>query len=209
MHSVEREKQNMSSSLKNMVGNNVGTAALTTMLALSLGLNVYLAGNGGLTPRPKPVVPLKVGASVPSSISMEDAAGKPVRLNFADDTRPTVLYVLSPQCGWCKRNEENMKALYAADSDKYRFVGVSLVSQNLAKYVSDKREPFPVYLLTSKDVMQQLHVAGTPETVVVGPDAKVIHAWEGVYVQQNQAEVEKYFGVKLPGLPQTAQLDRH
>lgn len=205
---MEWEKQNMSSSWKSLVGNNVGTAALTTMLALSLGLNVYLAGNGGLTPRPKPIVPLKPGASLPASLNVEDATGKPIRVNFADDTRPTVLYVLSPQCGWCRRNEANMKALYAADSDKYRFVGVSLVSQNLAKYVSDKREPFPVYLLSSKDAVQ-LHVAGTPETVVVGPDAKVIHAWEGVYIQQNQAEVEKYFGVKLPGLPQTAQLDRH
>lgn len=196
----------MSSSLKDMIGKNIGTAALTAMLALSLGLNVYLACNGGLTPHPKPIVPLKAGVSVPSSISMQDAAGKPVRVNFADDTRPTVLYVLSPQCGWCKRNEANMKALYAADSDKYRFVGVSLVSQNLAKYVSDKREPFPVYLLGSKDVAAQLHVAGTPETIVVGSDGKVIHAWEGVYIQKNQAEVEKYFGVKLPGLPQTAQL---
>ncbi|HEY5380981.1 MAG TPA: TlpA disulfide reductase family protein [Acidobacteriaceae bacterium] len=198
----------MSSSLKDVISRNIGTAALTTMLALSLGLNVYLASNGGLRPHPKPVALLKPGASVPSSISMEDATGKPVRVNFADDTRPTVLYVLSPQCGWCKRNEANMKALYAADSDKYRFVGVSLVSQNLAQYVSDKREPFPVYLLPSKDVMEKLHVIGTPETIVVGPDAKVIHAWSGVYIQQNQPEVEKYFGVKLPGLPQTARLDR-
>lgn len=198
----------MSTSLKDALARNIGTAALTIMLALSLGLNVYLASNGGLRPHPKPVALLKPGASLPSSLSVEDATGKPVRVNFADDARPTVLYVLSPQCGWCKRNEGNMKALYAADSDKFRFVGVSLVSENLAKYVNDKREPFPVYLL-SKDAIEKLQVVGTPETIVVGPDAKVIHAWGGVYVQQNQTEVEKYFGVKLPGLPQTAQLERH
>lgn len=197
----------MSSSLKNVIGRNIGTAALTIMLALSLGLNVYLAHNGALRSRPQPIAQLKPGAALPPSINVQDVTGKPVRVNFADDTRPTVLYVLSPQCGWCKRNESNMKALYAADSDKYRFVGVSLVSENLTQYVNDKREPFPVYLLP-QDAIQQLHVTGTPETIVVGPDAKVIHAWRGVYVQQNQAEVETYFGVKLPGLPQTAQSDR-
>nr|WP_164981586.1 TlpA disulfide reductase family protein [Silvibacterium dinghuense] len=181
---------------------------MTTVLALSLGLNVYLARNGGLKPHPKPIVPLEAGASLPSSIAMEDATGKPVTLEFADDKRPTVLYVLSPQCGWCKRNEENMKALYSAEGDRYRFVGVSIASQNLARYVSDKREPFPVYLLKSKDEMDQLHVLGTPETIVVGPDAKVMRAWQGVYIQQNQAEVEKYFGVKLPGLPETAQVEK-
>lgn len=199
----------MSSSLKDLIGRNVGTAALITMLTLSLGLNVYLARNGGLRPHPTPVPPLKAGASVPSSINLEDVTGKPVRVNFADDSRPTVLYVLSPQCGWCKRNEGNMKALYAAAGDKYRFIGVSLVPENLAKYIADKHEPFPVYLLSSKDVGAQLHVIGTPETIVVGPDARVIHAWEGVYIRQNQAEVENYFGVKLPGLPQTAQLEHH
>lgn len=197
----------MSPSLKNAIGRNIGTVALTAMLALSLGFNVYMAHNGGLRSHPKPVALLKPGASLPPSINVEDATGKPVRVNFAEDARPTVLYVLSPQCGWCKRNETNMKALYAADSDKYRFIGVSLVSLNLAKYIADKREPFPVYLLP-KETIQQLHVLGTPETIVVGPDAKVIHAWEGVYVQQNQTEVEKYFGVKLPGLPQTAKLDQ-
>jgi peroxiredoxin len=197
----------MMSSLKDVLTRNIGTAALTTILALSLGLNVYLASHATF-PKERPT-PLKADAKVPESIAMEDADGKPVNISFADDTRPTVLYVLSPQCGWCKRNEANMKALYSADSSKYRFIGVSIEPRNLKQYVTDGREPFPVYLLKSKDVARQLHVTGTPETIVVNPSAHVIHAWEGVYVKSNQTEVEKYFGLKLPGLPETAQLETH
>lgn len=197
------------SSLKDILAKNIGTAALTTVLALSLGLNVYLASHASFAPRTTRPAPLKTDSSVPSSISMEDPDGKPINIVFADDKRPTVLYVLSPLCGWCKRNEANMKALYSADSDKYRFIGVSIEARNLKQYVADGREPFPVYLLKSKDVAKQLHVVGTPSTIVVDPSSHVVHAWEGVYVKNNQAEVEKYFGLKLPGLPETAQLETH
>lgn len=195
------------SSLKDILTKNLGTATLTIVLTLSLGLNVYLASHATF-PKERPT-PLKADAKVPESIAMEDADGNPVNINFADDTRPTVLYVLSPLCGWCKRNEANMKALYSADSARYRFISVSIKPRNLKQYVADGHEPFPVYLLKSKDIAKQLHVIGTPETIVVSPSARVVHAWEGVYTKSNQAEVEKYFGLKLPGLPETAQLEKH
>ena len=189
-------------SLKDSISRNFGTAALITALALSLGLNVFLASRGGFAKRASTPSTLQTGASVPAHLPLEDVNGRPVNISFADDQRPTVLYVLSPHCGWCKRNEANMAALYAASSEKYRFIGVSIDDHDLQKYIEDRREPFPVYLLKSGDIARQLHITGTPETIVVNPAGKVIHAWEGVYVSTNEAEVEKFFGAKLPGLPQ-------
>lgn len=191
------------SSINGFLSKSGGTAVLVVTLALSLGLNVYLAKTGIFPHGPAPIT-LKAGDSVPATLALQDADGKAVNVNFADDPRPTVLYVLSPLCSWCKRNEPNMKALFSATNAHYRYVGLSIESKDLKQYVADDREPFPVYFVQSKDLVQKLGLYGTPETIVVSPQAKVVEVWQGAYQDTNVTGVEKYFGVKLPGLQQLA-----
>jgi hypothetical protein len=51
-----------------------------------------------------------------AAIPVIDALGSRTEIRF-DSDRPTVLYVLSPRCGWCSRNEDNIRALALAKRD--------------------------------------------------------------------------------------------
>ncbi|HEU5342289.1 TlpA family protein disulfide reductase [Edaphobacter sp.] len=178
---------------------HIGTSALCVVLIASLVLNVYLAKQVrtyGKYTRPYPL--LKVNASVPPSFPVEDVNGRELTIAFADDQRPTVLYILSPLCGWCKRNESNMLAVNDAAMSRFRFIGLSVDSTNLKQYVADRREPFPVYLLRSKEVIEKFGLYGTPETIVVSPSAKVMHLWQGAYLAGNRKQIEQFFNVVLP-----------
>jgi hypothetical protein len=42
--------------------------------------------------------------------------------------------------------------------------------------------------------------SGTPETIIISPEGRVVRAWPGAYTGQFQHEVENFFNVSLPGL---------
>jgi hypothetical protein len=186
------------SPVKPFLKQNAGTILLIGTLFVSLGLNVYqgLKLKGALDP----VSGVRAGARFPISLPVLDAAGKPAVLNFAEDSRPTVVYVLSPLCGWCKRNEANIKTLMADAGARFRFIGLSVEGKSLKEYAAENRAPFPVYLVSSQDQVKSLHLDGTPQTVVIDATGKVEKAWQGAYLEGNKKEIEKFFGVKLPGL---------
>jgi len=190
------------SPVKPFLKQNAGTVLLISILFASLALNVYqgLTLAGAFVP----VSGIRAGAKFPISLPVLDAAGQPAVLNFAEDSRPTVVYVLSPLCGWCKRNEANIKALMADAGSRFRFIGLSVEGKNLKEYVADNRAPFPVYLVRSPEQIKSLHLDATPQTVVVGASGTVEKAWQGAYLESNRKEIEKYFDVKLPGLQETA-----
>ena len=95
------------------------------LLAASLSLNVYLGWK------------LRQGTAAPISarlaagmkldpVTVTDADGKPLTLSY-DGNKPTVLYVMSPSCIWCRRNQANINMLTASKANDYRFVGLSVV----------------------------------------------------------------------------------
>jgi len=181
---------------------NLGTVALLCTLTASLGFNVYQALTlRGFFVRPTGV---RVGTKLPTPLPVADQDGRQVSLNFAEDARPTVLYVLSPLCGWCKRNEDNVKALAADAGSRFRFIGLSVEAKDLKDYIAQGHAPFPVYVVRSQDQIRQLHLDGTPETIVVNSTGRVERSWEGAYQSNNQQEIEKFFQVKLPGLKEVA-----
>lgn len=183
---------------------NGGTVSLALVLGLSLGLNVYLGTETRHGSLPFPVSEtIKVNTDLPSPLPVLDEDGNTTQIVF-DDSRPTVLYVLSPACGWCKRNEANIKALVSKAGSRFRFVGLSVVSAGLKDYATRGHAPFPVYAVQSQKQAAKLGLTGTPETLVVGPGAKVEKAWMGAYMGDNQNQVEQFFGTKLPGLQEVA-----
>lgn len=189
-------------SLRSLIGKNVGTLSLVTMLALSLGFNVYLARKVDFR-HLQPTVLLKENAKLPAVLQLLNADGMPAQLAF-DGREPTVIYVFSPLCPWCKRNEANIRALVAAAGSRYRIVGVSTVATNLRQYIADGHAPFPVYLMKSEDQMRELGLSGTPETLVVDTGARVEKVWPGAYLEPTRTEMEKYFDLALPGVSNAA-----
>lgn len=192
------------SSVKDFVKGNGGTLALIFMLALSLGLNVYMLRTGRPPWASSPPALLKIDAQLPAVLPLETADGQPMMLSFASDSRPTVLYVLSPACEWCKKNQANVKTLVAATSNRFRYVGLATVPIGLKEYIDQGSAPFPVYFVKSRAVSRKLGIRGTPDTIVVSPDGKVKEVWEGAYIDPNLKKVEGFFGVKLPGVQEVA-----
>lgn len=171
------------------------------LLAASLSLNVWLAvrlrassGGGG---------PLPTGPQVGFNLQGLDGtspAGRPVHLLTHGIGLPTVVYVFSPSCVWCERNLRNIQAVVRARGVRFRFVGVSLSSAGIGPYLSNHQLDMPIIAQLEPATISRLRLGATPETIVVGSDGRVEANWLGAYVGDTQAAVEKFFGLRLPGL---------
>ena len=142
---------------------------------------------------------LQVDQAVPN-IAGKTIDGKPIEINFAASHKPTILYVFTPTCGWCKRNFENMTTLRHGVENRYVFVGISLTDKDLADYVKAHNIDYPVVTGISEGTRTVYKLGGTPATIVVSPENKVLKTWTGAYNALLQAEISNYFNVKLPGL---------
>ena len=140
---------------------------------------------------------LKEGAVVPS-ITAYALDGSAAEIRFDSVPGPTVLYVFTPPCGWCTRNLPAAKALAENIKGRYRVLGLSLSSDGLQKYVSDSGLQFPIYADISISTRSAYRLGGTPDTLVVSSDGKVMKHWQGAYVGSTKNEVEAYFNVTLP-----------
>ncbi len=188
----------MMPTVRSCLKDNVGLVALFSVLTASLSLNVALGWRlRGASPS------LKRGGVQEQSLLPEipavDANGRRVVLSFAE-SRGTVLYVLSPSCRWCQKNSANIRALAAARGGDLRFVGLSTRRDRLPQYLAEHPVGFPVYSLESEALTRSLGLLATPQTVVVGTGGRVEKVWVGAFLPESQAEVERFFDVKLPGL---------
>lgn len=174
-------------------------------LVLSILLNLALAWKvksleGSLLYLKSEAV-LSVGTLVPS-IEAKDIENRPVTIAYTGEGPPVVLYIFTPECKWCTRNMENIKALTEQAGRNYRFVGLSLSSDKLREYVTDNKLELPVYSGLSPAFGTTYKVGGTPETLVVSAEGRVLKKWAGAYTKDIQKEVEEYFKVKLSGIRQ-------
>lgn len=177
------------------------------LLGVSLALNVKL----GLQLRSLPPVQaapatVSAGAKIPI-LSAEDLRGAKVTLNWAVDTRPSLVYIFSPSCHWCTRNLPNIKTLSREVNSGYRIIGISLSSDGLEKYVKDNEFTFPVYRNVSLTDGKQFALKSTPQTLIISPEGKVMESWRGAYADKVKNEIEFKLGVKLPGLAPDQKAD--
>jgi peroxiredoxin len=177
--------------------------AVTGILGVSLALNLALAWrvnrlSRALSPA-APVTPVEAGATV-SPARVRNMEGEQVLIAYDKIQKPVVLYVFTPQCAWCAHNLANFQSLVSQKRDSYQFVGLSLNEQSLREYVVRNRLDLPVYLAPAEETRLEYGLGNTPQTIVISPGGKVTRTWVGAYGGEKQAEVEKFFGVKLPGL---------
>lgn len=131
-----------------------------------------------------------------------DLAGHPATVAFGVDSRPTVLYVFTPTCIWCKRNLANLKSLMSAGSRRFRFVGISLAQDELLpRYLTSNHLQFPALIrdLPAGEIAQ-LRLGATPQTIVVSPAGVVAQDWRGAYVGPVEQAAARYFNLRFPGL---------
>ena len=173
---------------------------VTVALIVSLVLNVLLGATVLRLKNTGPKAP-----SVPSRLpegallvpfSAEDSAGRQIVVHPADGMSTTVLYFLSPECSWCQRNLESVRALAAMSGSKYRMIGISLSPQRTPD--TAKQYPFPVYFNPEPGLASSYGLSGTPQTMIVSSDGRVLKNLPGLYVGAVRTEIMRTLGVVLP-----------
>jgi hypothetical protein len=144
---------------------------------------------------------LKIGELLPSFVA-KDVNGSPGVIDYRSQDKPTVLYIFTPDCDACQRNLANIKALSNASREAYRFVGLSLTNDKLADYTRRHDFAFPVFTDLPFFTTTTYKLGGTPQTIIVSREGRVLKDWMGSYEGTLQQEVEAFFQVQLPGVPQ-------
>jgi hypothetical protein len=140
--------------------------------------------------------PLAPGTRVPP-ISGDSVTGQVTIVYPA--SQPIVLYYFSADCGWCRRNWDNVGVLANSLKGRFRLVALS-ASPGVAEEVRNRLSGFEVVWNARQDVRSAYRLGGTPMTVVVGTDGNVLKAWSGAFQGRVEREIERFFNVDLPGL---------
>jgi hypothetical protein len=130
--------------------------------------------------------------------------GRDVTMATKDTPLPTVVYVFSPTCGWCKRNHSSVEALIKAAGARYRFVSVSMQRQDLSDYLAERPTAAQVFMEPSSDTVKTYGLGATPTTIVLNANGVVERVWVGAFTGTTRTEVEELFGVRLPDIPSSS-----
>lgn len=185
---------------------------LSVLLGASIGLNCLsfwrahswrLKAEQRITdPTPRAADSLAVGTVLPP-LRGKHLDGSVAVVDYRASRMPTLLYVMSPQCGWCVRNRTNFQAMMSQIEGRFRLVCVSLSTEGLAEYVAANHLNVPqVELLVEvpQSVLAAHKLTATPQTLVVSPEGRLLKLWRGAFTRDKQREVEDFLGVHLPGL---------
>jgi hypothetical protein len=165
-------------------------------LVASLVLNAVLAVQMSRRPASKPAVgDSMIGKRAPEIFGHR--VGGP-RSRLATFGRPTIVYVISPRCGWCARNTANITALWRRRCADHDFVGLSLKEDGLPEYLSKHPLPFSVAVAESETIADY-HLGVTPSTLLITPDRVVLKEWNGAW-DRAVPSIRRLFDVTLPGI---------
>jgi len=149
---------------------------------------------------------LAVGTRVPPLVIL-DAAGKRSEVRTVG-ARPLVVYWMSPGCGWCKKNEANIRALAAGVRGKYSLIALTSSARSASGFEAVAHIGMPILGEPDSETARRYRFGGTPQTIVIDSDGTVTKVWTGAYRGTILAEVEQYFGLTLPGLMEDAESPR-
>lgn len=142
-----------------------------------------------------------VGTIVPPVVASR-LDGTAVTLGYRSGDKPTLIYVFSPSCVWCARNAENLRVLLRKASSSYRLVGIAMEPsvEIVRQYLGREKIEMPVYVRPEDDTVAAYGFYSTPDTIVVSPEGRVVAEWRGAYVGAIAQDVERVFGLTLPGV---------
>lgn len=182
-----------------------------TVVLLTVALAVSAAINIGLTYKVRSFLGaqedqlakmearrLKPGTAVPQLSLRRIESGMVETIRYEEGDRPTVMYVLSPACGWCAKNENSIRQLIAAKRDDYRFLGIVLAEEGTQEFARSHDIGIPLFAGISEEAKKAYKMGGTPQTIVVSPKGVVVANWNGAYLGKQKDAVEDFFKIELP-----------
>lgn len=181
---------------RSMVGAIDSLAICVMLLVMSVSLNVLQAQRLRAAPPGNPVRGTQLAA-----VEVTTVTGTRVPLSSLTGGRATVIYYYSETCGWCVRNLANARALREGTRDRFSFV--ALTNSRPARSRHEVLSPDFTGVI-SDAARRALKLSGTPQTLLVAADGTVIGSWRGAFSGQVAVEVERHFGVSLPGVAAAA-----
>ena len=152
-----------------------------------------------LASKPDRALEVKPGTALPPLEGL-DNNGDRRTFSYGQDSRKTVLFVLSPRCRACEENMPNWKAIIKGlDRRSFRLAGVSLQSEGFKEYAS-RHGINQVPILTKIDPKYRVayNLALTPQTILIDADGKVEKVWTGLLRGEDKQNVELALSVRLP-----------
>jgi hypothetical protein len=92
----------------------------------------------------------------------------------------------------------NWKTLIGTQGQAYRFVALSLSSQNFKGYIDANDLAIPAVVAAEDKNPTLGALTGTPQTIVVGTDGIVRKVWFEAFTPDVKRDVEAFFGLPLP-----------
>jgi len=165
---------------------------LIALLLLSAGINVALGSAIWKTRLHASQSEAPIGKIVPPIVGL-DAGGHKVVVPYSTTDLPTVIYVFSPSCAFCKRNADNVTAMARQLAGRYRLLGVSTTTKDIDRFVADHKIDFPVFTQLEPSVHSAFRMGVTPQTFVVSRDGILLKTWKGAYLGSSKSAVEGFF----------------
>lgn len=189
--------------MENNAKNRLITTILTLALSSSIIINIALARKVEhfryIEKTLRAEGELQLGEAVPP-LQVKELTGNVIGFPYGNGQLPLVLYVISPGCSWCEKNQPNAETIAKETSSKYRFVALSLDSKGLKEYVASHHITFPIYSDLPQETISKYKFGGTPQTIVISSEGKVLQNWRGAYTGDLKIQVEKFFNTTLPGI---------
>jgi peroxiredoxin len=152
-----------------------------------------------LASRPDRALEVKPGTTLPPLEGI-DSNGNKQRINYGQDSRKTVLLVLSPHCRACEESKQNWQAIITGlDRQTFQLAGVSLQSERFKEYAS-RQGITQIPILTEIDPKYRVayNLALTPQIMLIDSSGKVEKVWTGLLQGVDKQEVEQALNIRLP-----------
>jgi hypothetical protein len=166
------------------------------LLGVSVALNTALARELRSV-RERSDRHIALGSEAPP-IAGRSTMGEPLNIRFPAGG-PAIVYYFSSSCSWCERNWRNIDELAHATAGRFRLVGVSATSVP-ADYLETRGIRMEVVTDIQDATIRGYRLGGTPQTIVIGSNGRVVRTWIGAYQGAVAQEIEQYFHLRLPGL---------
>jgi len=152
-----------------------------------------------LAVRPDRALEIRPGTAVPPLEGI-DSNGDMQSINYGQDSRKTILLVLSTRCPACVENMPNWQAIFnTIDQQSFRLAAVSLQSEGFKEYASRHGiNQIPVLTKFDPKYRAAYNLALNPQIIILDTDGKVEKVWTGVLRKEDKQEVELALNVRLP-----------
>ena len=152
-----------------------------------------------LASRPDRALEIKPGTPLPP-LEGFDSHGNRHNVDYGQDSRKTVLLILSPRCYACEENMPNWQAIMnGLDQRSFRLAAVSLQPEGVNEYVNRHGiNQFPVLAKIDPKYKVAYNLALTPQTILIDADGKVEKVWSGLLRGEDKQDVELALNVQLP-----------